>query len=146
MPRSISGKVWVQFLSVIWHGQAMARTWATPEPPGWGRWHGQGASQSQQERDFYSCSGQQKTRREGSAAYLPFHAWHRDSGILSVSVAWLIDVKNIATNACAHMLTPASTLYAEFAIRASIVYYETAHNWLSIADVARITESDAAAV
>jgi len=87
-----------------------------------------------------------KDRREGSAAYLAFHAWHRDGGILSISVARLIDVKNIATNACAHVLTPASTLYAEFAIRASIVYHETAHNWLSIADVARITESSAAGV
>jgi hypothetical protein len=71
---------------------------------------------------------------------------NRDSGILSVSVARLIDAKNITTNACARVLTPASTLYAEFAIRASIVYHETAHNWLSIAYVARITESGAAAV
>jgi hypothetical protein len=101
---------------------------------------------SRNRKGIYICSGQQKTRREGSAAYLPFHAWHRDSGILSVSVAQLIDVKNIATNACAHVLTPANTLYAEFAIRASIVYHETAHNWLSIAYVARITESGAAAV
>ena len=102
----------------------------------WGAVARTGGQSVVQERDFYICSGQQKTRREGSAAYLAFHAWHRDGGILSVSVARLIDAKNIATNACAHVLTPASTLYAEFAIRASIVYHETAHNWLSIADVA----------